>query len=28
VPYGGMAFMAGWLALALGGWRIQAGQSR
>ena len=28
VPYGGMAFMAGWMALALGGWRIQAGQSR
>lgn len=23
VPYGGMAFMAGWAALALGGWRIQ-----
>ena len=23
VPYGGMAFMAGWLALALGGWRMQ-----
>jgi len=23
VPYGGMAFMAGWIALAIGGWRIQ-----
>ena len=23
VPYGGMAFMAGWVTLAIGGWRIQ-----
>ena len=23
VPYGGMAFMAGWVALAVGGWRMQ-----
>lgn len=23
VPFGGMAFMAGWLALAMGGWRMQ-----
>ena len=23
VPYGGMAFMAGWMTLAIGGWRIQ-----
>ena len=23
VPYGGMAFMAGWIALAIGGWRMQ-----
>lgn len=23
VPYGGMAFMAGWVALAIGGWHIQ-----
>jgi uncharacterized membrane protein YgdD (TMEM256/DUF423 family) len=22
VPYGGMAFMAGWMTLAIGGWRI------
>ena len=25
VPYGGMAFMAGWAALALGGWRTPPG---
>jgi uncharacterized membrane protein YgdD (TMEM256/DUF423 family) len=24
VPYGGMAFMAGWIALAIGGWRLQS----
>ncbi len=24
VPYGGMAFMAGWTALAVGGWRMQS----
>jgi len=23
VPYGGMAFMAGWMELAIGGWRMQ-----
>ena len=23
VPYGGMALMAGWVALAIGGWRMQ-----
>ena len=23
VPYGGMAFMAGWVTLAIGGWRMQ-----
>ena len=23
VPYGGMAFMAGWVTLAIGGWRLQ-----
>jgi uncharacterized membrane protein YgdD (TMEM256/DUF423 family) len=23
VPYGGMAFMAGWVTLAIGGWRTQ-----
>ena len=26
VPYGGMAWMAGWVALAIGGWRIHQGQ--
>ena len=25
VPYGGMAWMAGWVALAIGGWRIHQG---
>jgi uncharacterized membrane protein YgdD (TMEM256/DUF423 family) len=24
VPYGGMAFMAGWIALAISGWRLQS----
>jgi uncharacterized membrane protein YgdD (TMEM256/DUF423 family) len=24
VPYGGMAFMAGWIALAISGWRTQS----
>ena len=24
VPYGGMAFMAGWIALAISGWRMQS----
>ena len=24
VPYGGMAFMAGWVALAIGGWRVRS----
>ena len=25
VPYGGMAWMAGWVALAIGGWRMREG---
>ena len=25
VPYGGIAFMAGWVTLAIGGWRIHQG---